>query len=184
MDTRKPNWWKVGGILFIVVVVQILFDPLADLQHLKERLQAQMFLPAARQKWETKGITHYQFDIRGSVPLVCIFGGGIEVRDGLVIPGPRSDAAKFNSMLSPGLSKAEDPPLCNDQNYTMPGLLDLVEVWLAQSTSSITEVSFDPEYGFISSFSFGDPGGKGLFSPTVSECCGGFIIENFLVLKD
>lgn len=184
MTTRKPNWWKIGGVLLVLVLVQVLFDPLTGLQHLGERLQARMYLPAARQKWEAKGITHYRFDIRGSVPLVCIFGGGIEVRDGLVIPRLHSDAGNPDAMLYPGFSRAIDPPLCNDHNYTMPGLFELVEAWLELSPSTITGFSIDPQYGFITSFSFGNPDGKGLLNPTVSDCCGFFVIENFQVLED
>lgn len=184
MNTKRATWWKIGGILSLLVLVQLLFDPFTDLKHQGERLQAQMNLPAARQKWEAKNITHYRFDIRGYVPLACLFDGGIEVRDGLVIPGPRSDAGKMDGLLSPGFSSVKDPPLCNVQGYTIPGFFNLVADWLAQSPSSVTKVTFDPEVGFITSFSFGSPGGKGLLSPTVSDCCGFFIIENFQVLGD
>lgn len=184
VNAQKINWWKIGGVLLLLVLIQALFDPLTELQHLAERLQARLDLPAASQKWKAKGITHYRFDIRGSVPLVCIFGGGIEVRDGMTTPEPPSNEGEPGAMLFPGFSRAKDPPLCNNQNYTMPGLFKVVEDWLAQSPASINEISFDPEYGFISSFSFGTPGGNGLLSPTISDCCGFFTIENFQVLDD
>lgn len=184
MNIKKRNWRRIAGGMLLIVLLQVLVDPLSSLQHLAERLQARYYLPRARQKWDTQQIQHYRFDIRGATPLACIFGGGIEVREGVVIPGPRSDAGDPEAMLSPGFSKAKDPPLCSYQNYTMPGLFDLVEDWMAHQPSSINQISFDPQYGFISSFSFGNPGGNGLLNPTVSDCCGFFVIENFQALDE
>lgn len=184
MNIKKRTLWTLGGIFLFIVVIQVLFDPLSDLQHRAERRQARLYLPTVRQKWEAQGITHYRFDIRGYVPLACMFGGGIEVKDGEVIPGEGSDAGEPGTMLYPGFAEMDNLPLCNSQNYSMPGLITLIENWLEESPSSITEISFDLQYGFISSFSFGSPGGNGLLSPTISDCCGGFTIENFQVLGD
>ena len=174
---------KIWVVILLVVLLQVLFDPLSSVQHLGERLQAHIYLPTAREKWESQGIRHYRFAIRGYVPLVCIFGGGIEVKDGVVIPGPRSDAdTNSTALLSPGLSGLEEPALCDYRNYSMPLLLDEIEHWLDHYPESITQISFDPQYGFVSSFSFGNSGGRGLLSPIISDCCGGFTIENFQVL--
>jgi hypothetical protein len=184
MRTKRRNRWRVGGILLFFVLLQLLFNPFSSLQHAGNRLQARLYLPSARQKWDAQGIHHYRFDIRGSVPLVCIFGGGIEVRDGVVIPVVPSNAGESGAMLYASFPEIEAPPLCNVQNYTMSGLFNLVETWQAESPSSITQISFDRQYRFISSFSFGNPGGSGLLSPTVSDCCGFFVIENFQILDD
>jgi len=111
-----------------------------------------------------------------------IESGGVEVNDGVVIPGPRSDADDPKALLPPGFSGLNEPSLCNDQNYSMPLLFDEIEGWLQDSPGSITQISFNPQYGFISSFKFGNPGGRGWLSPIISDCCGGFAIENFQVL--
>ena len=178
---RIPRWIWVA--ILLVVLFQFLFDPLSSLLYLGERLQARIYLPAARKKWESQGIKHYKFDIKGYFPLVCIFGGSIEVKDGVIIPGPRSDAnTDLNAQLLPGFSDKKDPPLCNYENYTIPLLFDETERWLMHSPASITQISFDSQYGFISSFGFGRPGGQGWLSPSVSDCCGGFTIEKFQVL--
>jgi hypothetical protein len=168
-------------IFFLVgLVIQILFDPLSYFFGLSDRLQARAGLPAARKKWESQNITHYAFDIQGYVPLACVFGGNIEVKDGIVIhTGPRSD-----SLLEPGLPAVKEPSLCNAQIYTMPQLFDELERWLRESPRSVSEIAFDAKYGFISRFGFGSPGGWGLLSPRVSDCCGGFSIENFQVLDE
>ena len=146
---------------------------------LGENLQARNGLPAARKKWESQKVTHYKFDIQGYVPLVCMFGGNIEVKDGTVVhTGPRSDGR-----LTPGLVATEDPPICNYKIYTVPLLFDELERWLHESPFSISDISFDPEYGFISRFGFGNCGGRGLLNPIVSDCAGDFTIENFQALE-
>ena len=178
---RIIKWlWLVA---IIVLLIQILFDPLSSFIHLSESLQARLYLPAARQKWESQEIAHYKFDINGYFPLVCIFGGSIEVKDGVVIPSPGSEADTDSmAQLSPGFSRVESPPLCNYRNYAMPLLFDEIERWSKDAPLSITQISFDPQYGFVSGFKFGNPGGRGLLNPNVSDCCGGFTIENFQVL--
>ena len=174
----------ICAAILLVILFQVLLDPLSSILYLGERLQARIYLPSAREKWESQGISHYRFDIQGYIPLVCMFGGGIEVKDGLVIPDQRSDADDPDALLAPGFSGIEDPPLCNAQSYTMPQLFDEIERWLKDSPLSITQISFDPQYGFISSFKFGNPGGRGLLNPIVSDCFGGFTIENFQVLDE
>jgi len=180
---------RIAKVVLIVIlagfVFQILFDPLSSFIHLGESLQARVFISHARQKWESHEITHYRFDIRGYAPLVCLFGGNIEVQDGKVVhKGPRSDTGtEQNPFLDAGFSNLENlPPICNYKNYTVPLLFDELERWLHDSPSSITQISFDPEYGFISSFGFGDCGGRGLLNSIISDCAGGFTIENFQVL--
>jgi len=178
MRTKRRFAKPVLIIILVGVVVQILFDPLSDFIRLGENLQARIGLPAARRKWAAQDITHYSFDIQGYIPLVCMFGGSIEVKDGVVVhTGPRSDGR-----LTPGLAGVEGPPLCNYKNYTVPLFFDELERWLRESPLSVSEISFDSKYGFISSFHFGSSGGQGLLSPRVSDCCGGFSIENFQVL--
>ena len=176
---------KIWVAVLIAIIFQLVFDPLSSVQSLGEYFQARIFLPAAREKWKSQNITHYRFDIQGYFPLLCMFGGMIEVKDGVVIPGLINDIDMDPIMgLSPGFSGLENPPLCNDQNYTMPLLFDEIEFWMKDSPLSITQISFDPQYGFISSFKFGNPGGRGLLNPMVSDCCGGFTIEKFQVLDE
>lgn len=178
MRTKKRIAKKVLIVILAGFVIQILFDPLSGFMSLGETLQARIGISGARKKWEAQRITHYTFDIQGYVPLVCMFGGNIEVKDGVVIhTSPRSDG-----QLTPNLTILKEPSLCNYQIYTMPELFHELERWLREAPLSISEISFDPEYGFISSFGFGNCGGLGLLNPIVSDCSGGFTIENFQVL--
>lgn len=179
MRTRRRLLKTVLILLLAGIVIQILFDPLSSLLRLGEGLQARISLPGARRKWEEQGIQHYTFDIQGYVPLVCMFGGNIEVKDGIVVQtGPRSDG-----QLTTGLTAKNEIPLCNYQIYTMPLLFDELDRWLREAPLSVSEVSFDPSFGFISSFHFGISGGRGMLNPRINDCCGGFSIENFQVLE-
>lgn len=188
MMTRDSPFMKtkVWIVLAVVAAVQILFDPLSSILYFSQGVKAKLFLSQARQKWETQNITHYKFDIKGGVPLVCFFGGNIEVKDGTVIRrGPSSDAGMpSNPFLDAGFVKMEDPVLCNYMNYTIPLLFDMVQQWTKGKPFYVTQISFDPKYGFISGFSFGNSGGNGLLSPGISDCCGGFSIRNFQVLDE
>ena len=180
MHTGKRIIKTVLIILLAGIVLQILFDPLSGFSSLSENLQARIGLPFAHRKWESQGITHYSFDIQGSVPLVCMFGGNIEVQDGVII----RTSVRSDGQLSPALTAIKDPPLCNYQIYTIPLLFDELERSLHESPLSVSQISFDPKYGFITRLGFGNCGGRGLLSPIVSDCHAGFTIENFQVLDD
>lgn len=170
-----------AALVFILVGfgIQVLFDPLSIFLQFGENLEARLALPAARTKWDSQNITHYAFDIQGSVSLVCLFGGNIEVQDGIVVrTGPRSDG-----LLASGLPALKEPSLCNLQTYTMPMLFDELERRLRESPLSVSEISFDAKYGFITNLRVGSSGGHGILNPRVSDCCSGFSIENFRVLE-
>jgi len=179
---RAKKKFVKAVLVFVVVgfVAQILFDPLSIFLQFSVNMKARLGLSVARKKWESQSIFHYAFDIQGYVPIVCMFGGNIEVKDGVVIhTGPRSDGR-----LTPNLTAVNEPPLCNYKTYTMPFFFDELERWLRESPLSVSEIIFDPKYGFITSFHFGSSDRRGVLNPTISDCCGGFSIENFQVLDE
>jgi hypothetical protein len=179
---------KVWLILLLGLMIEVLFDPLSRILNFSENIQARVGLPHARAKWDAQKVNHYKFDIRGFIPLQCFFSGNIEVKEGKVVSTEmRSEADKdpfvgLGTMLSEG--SANSPFLCNYHNYTVPHLFDELQRWSQESPSYITRISFDSKYGFISDFGFGFSGGRGLLSPEISDCCGGFTIENFEVLDE
>jgi len=186
MNIIKRVSKKVWIVLAVVVVVfQILFDPLSTFLHFSQSVKAKLLMPSARQKWELQDISHYKFDMKAYMPLACIVGGSVEVKDGVVIrTGPSSDAGAGRiPLLDPGFTAVGGFFLCDYKNYTIPGFFNEVERWV-KLYPSFRHISFDSKYGFISSLGFGDSGGIGLLSPTVSDCCGGFSIRNFQVLDD
>jgi hypothetical protein len=182
MKPKKRINKTVWIALIVGVAFQVLFDPLSSLMHLSESVQARIGLPYARRKWEAQGITHYKFDIRGYVPLVCIVGGSVEIENGVVVhTGPSTDAlTRGEPDLDLGFWPTASLPLCDYRNYTIPIFFDMVE----QYSRSITQISFDPKYGFISRFRLGSPGGYGLLSPRIFDCCSNFRVFNFIVLDE
>jgi hypothetical protein len=175
MNPIKRISKKVWIILLIGLVIEVLLDPLSSILRSSENIQARVGTPNARAKWDAKKVNHYKFDIRGSVPLQCSFNGNIEVKDGEVIGiGSRSDTGI--NLLSQGGPNA--PFLCDYRNYTVSQFFDEIE----HSLQFVSQISFDAKYGFISSVRFGNPGGWGLLSPRIFDCCSAFTIENFQVL--
>jgi hypothetical protein len=182
---------KVWGVLAVLLVIQILFDPLTGILRLGEQLQARFGLPQARSKWESQGITHYKFDVSGGFAMGCLFSGNVEVKDGVMIrTGRRSDFGTNNDFYDQSFWTSEDGfSICDPKIYTVPLLFEAVEclskntpVFFAGLSIVITDISFDPKYGYISQFHYGNCGGNGLISPRISDCSGGFGIENFQVL--
>lgn len=183
MDVKKRISRKVWTILLIGLVIEIVFDPLSGLVDLSENIQARVGLPSARTRWDAQKINHYKFDISGSIPLVCSFNGNIEVRDGKVVDsGKRSDANSDVFFLSEG--EANLPSLCDYRTYTMPLLFDELQRWSQESPSAITRISFGAKHGFISRVRFGSPGGWGLLSLRIFDCCTNIEIQNFQVLEN
>ena len=144
MKPKKRINKTVWIALIVVAAIQLLFDPLSSLMRFSESVQARIGLPYARRKWDAQGITHYKFDIRGYVPLVCIIGGSVEVKDGVVVhTGPSTDAlTRGEPDLDLGFGSTASLPLCDYRNYTIPIFFDMVE----QYSRSITQISFDPTY--------------------------------------
>ena len=185
MNLLKRINKKVWIALVVVMAIQIMCDPFSSILHFSQSVKAKLLMPSARQKWESQHISHYKFDMNAYMPLTCIVGGSVEVKDGVVIrTGPSSDAGTAPvPLLDPGFTALENISFCDYKNYTIPGLFNEVERWI-KLYPTIRHVSLDSKYGFISSFGFGNSGGNGLLSPTVSDCCGGFSIRNFQVLDD
>ena len=180
MDGRKRIKNKIWIILLVGLIIEVLFDPLSSLMQWGESLQARIGMPYARRKWDSQGITHYKFHIQGAIPMVCLFGGNVEVKDGKVI----HTSVDHRSDLDLGFSLIDGPPLCNYRNYTISRLFDQVQQSESPWPLSTANISFDPKYGFVSRYGFSSCGGRGLLSPRIFDCSGGFTITDFQVLDD
>lgn len=185
MDTIKRINKKVWIVLIIGLVIQILFDPLSRIPILSENIQARVGFPNARAKWEAQNIAHYSFQIRGGTS-ICILGVRVEVRNGEVIRVNPIDLFGFGEVLEESLPPTEwatSKPyfyICDYANFTMPQFFDELE----QSLQSISRISFDAKYGYISEVRVGIPDGVGLLNSKISHCCYEFTIENFQVLDE
>ncbi|MEW6401623.1 MAG: DUF6174 domain-containing protein [Chloroflexota bacterium] len=176
----------VGILLLIGILIQVLFDPISSAKHAWELSRVRAEYPQSRAKWDAHRITNYRLEVNAFEPFVCQPHAVIEVRDENVVKVEVVSGAGLQ--LLPPYEWA-DPDwgnevfLCDYANFTMTQIFDLVDRALHNDPSIILQADFDPEYGFITSYRYGLFVGKGLLSPRVSECCGGFSISSFEPLQ-
>jgi hypothetical protein len=191
MYSAKLAVATVAILLLIGISIQILFDPFSSAKHTFEIWKARNELPDAHAKWDRATITDYKFEMRGYVPLACVPSALIEVRNGAVVRVDVRDSLPGGSpprFLPPdewaALSFAKQIFPCDYANYTMPQVFDFLGELLVVDSSSILQVDFDPNYGFITYLSFGRFVPKGRLSPRIGDCCSWFSIDNFQVLEE
>jgi len=187
MTFSRPRIAKlIGVVLLIGILIQILYDPISSAKHSLKVFNVRNQLPRARAKWEALGITDYTFEIQGNGRTICEPSAIIEVKNDMVV---RVETRDFSSRNSPSLllspEKWADPGwgdevfLCNYAHFTMTQIFDLLDSTLQDFPSSIMRADFDPEYGFLTDFSFGIYVGYGLLRSQISDCCNVFSIKNF-----
>ena len=187
MNLLKRNKKTVWVVLIILLVIQVLFDPLSPILNFIQSAKAKLLLPLARQKWESQGVTHYSYDVYAFSQL-CFMGANIEVDDGVVVhAGPVLKPDPWDMIQGVNQNPGWPPEmwfLCDYQNYTVPNLFDHLEKQVQITRSTGTSISFDNTYGFISHFRLDWSSGHGLLGPKISSCCYGFRIWNFQVLEE
>lgn len=176
------------GIIILLVGIQILYDPISSARHALTVSRVRAELPQVRAKWDATVITDYTFEIVGDARSICQPSAVVEVRSGEVVKVETKDfASNLPAQLLPP-DKWADPDwgeevfLCSYFHFTMPQFFGLVDETLRNYPSSIMQVEFDPQYGFVSKFSSGIYVGYGLARPKLSNCCNKFEIRNFQVL--
>ena len=190
MPSIKRNFGKITLVLLIGLIIQGLFDPFGSIMHSSQVVKARILSPGAHAKWDAQKIADYSFEIRGSTPLACVVFARIEVRNGVVVQVEIEDILPGDSPTS--LLPPEEWAnasyfgnqifLCDYANFTMPQIFDFLAQLLEMDASSILQVDFDPNYGFMTYFSFGSFVPNGLLSPRIGDCCSWFSIENFRLL--
>jgi len=190
MSRRIPNskFIIAAGITALLIVTEILYDPISSARHHLRIASVRAELPQARAKWDGAGITDYMFEIQGNARSICQPSAVIEVRDNAVVK-VETKGNNDNARLLPPESWSdpdwgEEVFLCNYFHFTMPQFFDLVEQTLQSYPASIMQAEFDDEHGFVSDFSFGMYVCYGLLRPRISNCCNEFQIRNFQVLTD
>ena len=178
----------VWVVLIMLLVIQVLFDPLSPILNFSQIAKAKLLLPVAREKWEAQGVTHYSYDVY-AFSQMCFLGANIEVDDGVVFhAGPVKNPDPWDMLQGIPQKNLDFPPetwfLCDYKNYTVPALFDYLEKQVHITRSKGTFISFDNTYGFVSYFRLDWSSGYGLLSPKVSSCCSGFRIWNFQVLDE
>ena len=192
MKMLKRNKKSIWVVLIILLIAEILFDPLSRIFYKMKNVEARIRLPVASRHWDEQNIVHYKFDVNaGGLADACIWQANLEVDNGVVVKaGRRSDWPDDLSTVDYPVFPLREPQIqsdwfmCDYHNFTLPKLFDVLEEIMQKNPSSITSISFDDQYGFISGVRFGTPAARGILSPTIDHCCSGFGISNFQVLDD
>ena len=173
---------KLAGIILLLgILIEVLYDPISSAKHTLNVSRVQNQLPQERAKWEASGIKDYTFEIKGNGRSICKPSAVIEVKNDIVVKVVTKDSP--TQALSPDKWADEgwgdEVFLCNYAHFTMTHIFDLVDSTLEDFPSSIMQADFDPQYGFLTDFSFGIYVGYGLLRPQVSDCCNVLTIKNF-----
>lgn len=181
MTASKTRLIIASGIVVLLILTQVLYDPISSAKHVLTISSVRSQLPQAQAKWNASEISSYTFEIIGDGRSICQPSTQIEVQDDKVVKVETLDATP--QILPP--DQWADPDwenevfLCNYRNFTMSKIFELVELTLQNFPSSILHADFDSEYGFVTSFEYGIYVGHGLARPQISNCCNVFRIQKF-----
>jgi hypothetical protein len=157
-NRRRRTWILV--LLVLLVVVQLLCDPLSVFVVTAQQVVLRIQLAQARLRWDSAAIADYDLTVSGYTPLTCIVQEQtIRVRGGV----PETAAAGYGEWCQ--------VPRSVSQSF------DVLERSLDWGTQ--VQAGFDRQYGYVSDFHFDCNYGHGLLSPVVTDCSGGFTINQF-----
>jgi len=183
MTTSKTRLIIASGIVILLILFQVLYDPISSLKHTLVVSSIRSQLPQSQAKWNEFKISDYTFEIIGNGRSICQPSARIEVQDDKVIKVEMLGSP--STILPP--EQWSDPDwenevfLCNYRNFTMTKIFELVELTLQNFPASILQADFDAKYGYVTTFEYGIYVGHGLARPQLSNCCNVFKIQNFQV---
>lgn len=161
---RHGRLVKIGLVLLCaLVVVQCLFDPLSWLGSIFRAEMIRRELTGARTRWRSCGITDYRFDVKGFIPLAGIIDASLTVREG--------ELAAVVSRGVPVEAERWDDPLRPYSQFVIPSMFEEVERWLGDTDLSMNslELSFDPEFGYVTHYGHRSCYRRGVLNPVCSE---------------
>jgi hypothetical protein len=176
---RRGRLVRMGLILLCaLVIVQCLFDPLSWLGSIFRAEMIRRELPGARTRWHSSGITDYHLDVEGFIPLACIIDATLTVREG--------ELAAVVSRGVPVEAERWDDPFCPYSQFVIPSMVEEVERWLGDIDLSMNslEVSFDPEFGYVTHYGHRSCYRRGILNPVCSENYVWFTFTSFQPITD
>jgi hypothetical protein len=142
MTSSKIRLITASGIAILIILTQVLYDPISSAKHVLTISSVRSQLPQAQAKWEKLEITNYTFEIIGDARSICQPSARIEVKNDIVV-----NVELLNTNLQVLLpDQWADPDwghevfLCNYNHFTMPQIFKLVEQTLQNFPSSIVRV--------------------------------------------
>lgn len=156
--TRRRAW--IAVMLVLLVVVQLLCDPLSVLVVTAGQVLVRVQLAQARQRWEESGLQDYDLTVSGYTPIICIV-----LEETIRVRGGEPEAASQSYWEWCAVPRS------------VPQSFEAVERSLDWGGNRV-QASFDRQYGYVSEFRYDCNYGRGLLSPIVSDCGGGFRVDD------
>jgi hypothetical protein len=169
-----------SAIVILLALVQFLYDPISSVGHSLAVSRVRDRFPGARAQWEAAAIYDYSFEIHGASQSICAVGAVIEVRNDRVVevkPSNMSAPLPVGAWADPDWGN--EVFLCDYNHFTIPRIFNMVGKTLQNAPSSILEIKFDSQYGFVADFKDGIFVGHGWLSPKIGDVYNEFQIRNF-----
>jgi hypothetical protein len=178
----RASSFVIGGSLLCVLLVVILFDPVALVSDAIAVARIRWELPRARDKWEARALATYRIHVKGAVPLACFVDAELTVRGG-GLAGVRSRENPLVPDL-PFVQVSQDDwevQGCSYEDLTIEDMFLRVEADLERIgiLGGPLVVKFDENRGFVSEYRSGRASYGGILGATASECCTWFVFDNF-----
>ena len=142
----------IVALIAVLVVVELLVDPLSWLTSATTANSVGEALLIARERWQSQGIIGYTVDVEGFVPLACVINATLTVQGGELVAVesrglPGNDAGEGASVAP----EDWDAPYCPYSELVVPELFAQVERALDRIDWSrdTMRVRFDPQYGYV-----------------------------------
>jgi len=197
IKSREFGHWAWGILvaagIFVgtLLIVELLFDPLSWLRNVDAAASIYADLLVARERWQSQEIAAYTIDAKGSVPLACLVNATLTVREGQLIAvedhGGLLEALAGETAEGVSVEpEGWDTPLCSYKDWLVPEMYAQIERELNRIdwSQDRLEVSFDPEYGYVTEYRYDCCYRRGILSPVCSDCNVRFSFSNFEPMTD
>ena len=183
----------VAAGLFIgtLLIVEILFDPLSWLINMDAASSIGADLLVAKEQWQSQGIVEYRIDVQGYVPLDCIINATLTVREDQLLAvedhgGPLAETAGYTTRRGISIEPERWDTPCPYRDMLVPQMYARIEreVNRIDWSRERLEVSFDPEYGYVTKYRYDGYYQRGILNPVCSDCNVWFSFSNFEPVTD
>jgi hypothetical protein len=153
------GWLNLIGVVGIVslvlcTVLSVVTGPgsafavaRATARNTESLIQLRSALPEARQRWQIQAISDYSLGVRISTPFATC-DATLTVQDGQLASAVEMEQDTHSGTPWPKFGQ------CNYEDYTVPRMLDRVDLEMDQLDPSEWElqVQFDPKYGYVTDY--------------------------------
>jgi hypothetical protein len=171
---RRALLLAAGMLLLFLLLGMALLNPIPLLSDIFNIVGARAELPHAMGRWKTQGVSDYQINVKGYVPLVCLIDGVLTVHDGhLTQVLLRENTRIPEAPLHPTAPDQWDRPGCSYQDLSVGAMFERVDAILQEigPFCAPLAIKFDETMGYITEYRFGRSSRGSMLEPRVSDCC-------------